>query len=138
MADVISAVRSYILSQSSVTDVIGQRMYFDRLKQKATLPAATISRVSETHAHTISNRSGLVWDRLQIDCYSLNRLTTASLAETIYKCGIVAFKGTTGSVNIRGVDVEDGRRDYTIDDAKGGDDHIYATQFDLRVCYLES
>lgn len=138
MADVISAVRTYILSQSSVTDVIGQRMYFDRLKQKATLPAATISRVIETHDHTISNRSGIVWTRLQIDCYSTSRLTTSALAEAIYKCGIAAVKGTTNSINIRGVDVEDGRRDYTIDDAKGGDDHVYVTQFDLRVCYSEN
>lgn len=134
----LSAVRTYILSRPTVTDLIGQRMYFDRLKQKAQLPACTISRVSETHDHTISNRSGMVWTRLQIDCYSLNRLTTADIAETIYRCGIAAVKGVTNGLNIRGVDVEDGRRDYTIDDAKGGDDHVYVTQFDLRVCYLES
>lgn len=138
MADVISAVRTYLLSQSSVSDVIGQRMYFDRLKQKATLPACTITRVSEDHAHTLSNRSGLVWTRLQIECYSLSRLTSCSLAEAIYKTGVAALKGVTNSVNIRGVQVEDGRRDYVIDDAKGGDDHLYVTQFDLRVCYLES
>jgi hypothetical protein len=137
VADVVSAVRTYILSQSSVTDVIAQRMYLDRLKQNAKLPAATISKVSESHVHTISNRSGLVQTRLQIECFASQRLTANSLAEAIYKCGIVAVKGSTNSVDIRGVMVEDGQRNFTIDDADGGDDHLYVTQFDLLVSYLE-
>lgn len=137
MADVIEAVRTYLLSQSSVTDVIGQRMYLDRLKQNATLPAATIAIASEIHDHTVSNRSGIVWSRLQIECFSLSRITSNTLATAIYKSGIAGVKGLTNGVNIRGVDVEDGRRCYTIDDNDGGDDHQYVTQFDLRVCYLE-
>ena len=138
MADVVSAVRTYLLAQSSVTNVIGQRFYFDRLKQSATLPAATIYKSSETHDHLISNRSGFVKTRLQIECYSTNRLTTNALSEAIIRSGIDAIKGVTNSVNIRGVQVEDGQRNYTIDDAKGGDDHVYVTQFDLMVSYLES
>lgn len=137
MADVVSAVRTYILSQSAVTDLIAQRMYLDRLKQNATLPAATIHKVSESHVHTISNRGGMVQTRLQIECFALQRLTANALAEAIYKCGIAAVKGITNSVNIRGVMVEDGQRNYTIDDADGGDDHTYVTQFDLMVSYLE-
>ena len=137
MADVVSAVRTYLLSRSAVTDVIGQRLYLDVLKQNATLPAATISKVSESHSHTISNRSGFVQTRLQIECYSKQRLTTDSLAEAIYKSGIAAVKGTTNGVNIRGVMVEDGRRNEIIFDARGGDDHTYTTQFDLMVSYLE-
>lgn len=138
MAEVLSAVRTYILSRPAVASLIGQRMYFDRLKQKAQLPACTISRVSESHDHTISNRSGMVFTRLQIECLSLNRLTSSEVAEAIYRSGIAAVKGVTNGLNIRGIDVEDGRRDYTIDDAKGGDDHVYVTQFDLRISYLES
>jgi hypothetical protein len=137
VADVVSAVRSYILAQSSVTDVISQRMYLDVLRQNATLPAATISKTSESHVHTLSDRSGLVQTRLQIECYSENRLTTNALAEAIYKCGIVALKGTQSGVDIRGVMVEDGQRNYIIEDSKGGDDHRYVTQFDLMVSYRE-
>lgn len=138
MADVVSAVRTYLLSKSAITDVISQRIYFDRLRQNATLPAATISKVSETHYHKLSDRSGLVSTRLQIEAYSLSRLTSNGLAEAIYKCGIAAVKGLTNSIDIRGVTVEDGQRNYTIDDADGGDDHTYVTQFDLMVSYLES
>ena len=137
MADVVSAVRAYLLSQSTVTDVISQRLYLDRRPQHATLPAATISKASETHSHLISNRSGFVQTRLQIECFSKLRLTSNALAEAIYKSGIAAVKGLTNSVNIRGVTVEDGQRNYVIDDSEGGDDHTYVTQFDLMVSYTE-
>ena len=137
MADVVSAVRTYLLSQSAVNSLIGQRMYLDVLPQRATLPAATIAKVSESHDHTISNRSGFVQTRLQIECHSSSRLTSNSLAETIYKSGIAAVKGVTNSINIRGVTVDDGQRNGVIPDADGGDDHQYVTQFDLMVSYQE-
>ena len=137
MAEVISAVRGYILSKTLVTDIISQRMYFFRLKQGAVLPAATIAKVSTNHIHTLSDRSGLVSTRLQIECFSTNYLQAETLAAAIYKCGITAVRGVTNSVDIRGVTVEDGQRNYTIDARDGGDDHTYVTQFDLMVSYLE-
>lgn len=137
VADVLGAVRTYLLSRSSITDVIGQRMYFQRRPQKAALPAATIARVSEDHDHLLSNRSGFVKTRLQIECFSGQQVVTEALAEAIYKSGVAALKGTTNGIDIRGVTVEDGRRDYTLDDPNGGDDHTYVTQFDLMVSYKE-
>ena len=137
MADVVSSIRTYLLSQSAVSDVISQRMYLDVLKQNATLPAATITKTSETHEHELSRRSGLVQTRLKIECHSRNRLTTNALAEAIYKTGVATLKGATNSVNIRGVTVEDGQRNYVLYDPEGGDDHTYTTEFDLLVSYLE-
>lgn len=137
MADVVSAVRTYILAQSTVTDIISQRLYLDHRPQNCTLPAATITKTSENHAHTLSDRAGAVKTRLQIECFSATRLQANALAEAIYKCGIVAVKGVTNSVNIRGVQVEDGQRNYEIDDSEGGDEGTRVTQFDLMVSYLE-
>jgi hypothetical protein len=138
VADVLGAVRSYLLTRSSVTDVVAQRLYFQRRPQKSALPSATITRVSEDHDHLISRRSGFVKTRLQVECFSTRQTTTEALAEAIYKSGVDQLKGTYSSVNIRGVTVEDGRRDYTLDDPHGGDDHIYVSQFDLMVSYTES
>ena len=140
MANILSAVRTYVLSKSAVTDIIGQRMYFDRLRQNATLPAATISKISDRHDHAISDRSGLVWSRLQIVCFAATRLACDNLAEAIYQCGIVGHKGPTSTdvANIRGVMVEDGQRSYTLDARDGSDDHVCVTEFDLMVSYLES
>lgn len=138
MADVVSAVRSYLLGKTAITDVISQRLYLDRFPQGATLPAATIAITSETFDHTLSDISGIIHTRLQIECKSTLRLTANTLATTIATCGIAAVKGLTNSVDIRGVQVEDGRRSYTVDATEGGDDHKYFTTFDLMVTYLES
>lgn len=137
MADVTSAIRTYILNKPAVADIIGQRMYVSILRQNCQLPAATIRKVSESHAHKLSDRTGNVATRLQIDCYSKNYLTTASIAETIYRSGIAALKGVYAGLNIRGVMIEDGRREWELFDPEGGDDHTYVAQFDLMVSYLE-
>lgn len=76
--------------------------------------------------------------RIQVESYSRLRTQAWSIAELIYKCGIDAVKGVTNDVNIRGVQVEDGRRDYVLEDTAGGDDHVFVTQFDLLVSYLEA
>jgi len=133
MADVISAVRTYVLAQSSVNTTISQRMYFDVLMQGATLPACVISVASERHDHLIQGRAGLVHTRINIECHSLNRLTTNALAKAIIECGIDLVQGVTNSVDIRGVQIEDGQRQYIDYDSAAGDDHTYVTEFDLMV-----
>lgn len=47
------------------------------------------------------------------------------------------MKGTYSGVDIRGVEVEDGRREYEAEDIEGGDDQTYITEFDLMVSYQE-
>lgn len=138
MADVLQAVRGYLLTKTAITSVVGQRIYFVRRPQKSSVPSVTLFKASEDHNHKLSARSGIVWTRIQVECFSSLYVTSAALAEAVYRCGIDTLRGVTGSVDFRGVQVEDGRRDYTIDDLDGGDDHIYVSQFDLKVCYLES
>lgn len=138
MADILQSVRSYMLTKTAITSLVGQRIYFVRRPQKSSVPSVTLFKSSEDHNHKLSTRSGIVWTRIQIECFSSLYVTSAELAEAIYKCGIDSVRGITHGVDIRGVQVEDGRRDYTLDDQNGGDDHIYVSQFDLRICYLES
>lgn len=138
MADILQSVRGYMLNKTTITSVVSQRIYFVRRPQKSSVPSVTLFKSSEDHSHKLSARSGIVWTRIQVECFSTLYVTSAALAEAICKCGIDTLRGVTGDVDIRGVQVEDGRRDYTIDDPEGGDDHIYVSQFDLRVCYSES
>ena len=137
MADVVSAVRSYLLGKSAITSLISQRMYLDERPQKSTLPNAVIYKNSETHEHLVGDRAGHVKTRLQIECYAATRLAANAIAEAIYQSGLCAFTGTTGSVNIRGVSVEDGQRNWIVYNSEAGDDHTYVTQFDFLVSYTE-
>lgn len=141
MADAMTALRTYILDQPSVNSVILQRFYRGRRKQGAVLPCAVIRRSSESHDHLLSSRSGIVQTRFQIETYSSRHSGTGSaaeLAELIYKCGVDTLKGTTNGVDFRGITVEDGRREFEVEDTEGGDSQTYVCQFDLMVTYLES
>jgi hypothetical protein len=142
MADVAIAIRTYLLSKSAVTTLVGTRIYSDIVEQNATLPAIAMSKISTRHDHTLSDMAGLAHCRLQFDCYADTatggRATANSIAETIRATGICAIKGTYTSVDIRGVRLESGQRneiDYARDDS---DDHRYVTSFDLEVDYTET
>jgi hypothetical protein len=138
MADVVSAIRSYLLSRSEVTDVIGQRMYLDRLPQGATLPAATIEKTSSSVDHLLSNVSGFIKTRLAIRVHATRRLDANAAAHAMYLDSRVAtVKGLTHGVDIRGVMVEDGERNYVVEARDGSDDHEYVTEFDLMVGHKE-
>lgn len=138
MSDVISAVRTYLLSKTAVTDRIGQRLYFDQLIQKATLPAASIDKTSERHEHSLSDRTGMVFTRISVECHSGSRITSNSIAQAMISSGIAAVKGVTNGVNIRSVMIEEGQRNFTLPPRDGSHEHQYVTAFDFMVSYLES
>lgn len=138
MADVQAAIRTYLLTKTAITDLISQRLYTDALPQGATLPAATMYKVSETHDHALDGLVGMVATRLQFDCFASTRATANAIADAIMYCGIDTLKGVTNSVNIRSVMVEDGQRNYTDGDTSAGDAQRYVTNFDLMVYFLRS
>ena len=143
MADALADLRTYILGQSSVTTLIAQRMYLSRRPQDHSLPCATIRRSSEDHTHLVGSRAGIVKTRFQIEAFSTRHSGTtgaSEIAEAIYKCGIDTLRGVNGlggTVVFRGISVEDGRREYEVNDPGGGDAHTYVSQFELMVSYLE-
>ena len=138
MADVTVSVRTYLLTKTAITDIVGQRIYADKLPQRATLPAATMRIQSERFDHALDGLVGIVTTRIQIECYATTRLAVNELADAIMWCGIDAIKGTYTGIDIRGVTVEDGRRSYEDDDTGGGDDARYVSQFDLSVIWLKA
>jgi len=137
VADVQVAVRAYLLTKTAITDIVGQRIYTDKLPQKATLPAVTMRIQSERHIHALTGLVGLVDTRLQFECYSASRIATNNLCNEIIFSGIDAIKGTYSGLDIRGVMVEDGRRSFEDDDTAGGDDARYVSQFDLTISWLK-
>ena len=138
MADLAVAVRAYLLTKTAVTDIVGQRIYTDILPQSATLPAITLSKISTRHEHQLSDFGGLAHTRMQFECFATTRLVANSMAEAIRACGIITQKGTTSSVDIRGVRVDDGQRNYVDYPTDGSDEHRYVTTIDLIFDYTET
>ena len=138
MADVIKSVRQYLLGKTAVTDLVSQRIYQGRPPQKATLPAVTLAINSETYDHALDGLGGLVYTRIQVECYAATAEASRSVADAIIWCGIDQLKGLSTSTNIRSVMVEDGRREFEDEDTSGGDMQRHVTTFDLMVIFLRS
>lgn len=137
MADVVVSTRAYLLSHTAVSDIVGQRIYADKLPQNAVLPAVVLKIQSERLDHSLQGLSGIVATRIQVECYATTRITSNALADTVIWCGIDKIKGMYTGLNIRGVMVEDGRRSYEDDETGGGDDARYVSQFDFQVHWLK-
>lgn len=136
MADVAVAVRTWLLSQSTITDVVGQRIYADQMPQTATLPSIELSVTSDVAEMQLSDITGLTKARLQFNCIAATRAIARSIAKAIRTSGIAAIKGQYTDVWIRGVAV-DSTYDVVIEATDGSDDHRYQSVVDLLVDYLE-
>ena len=138
MADVVKAVRQYLLTKTAITDLISQRLYQYRLPQGATIPAATLSIISESYDHALEGLAGLVMTRLQVQCFGSSAETSRQVSDAIIWCGIDQLQGVTNSIDFRSVMVEDGRREFEDEDTAGGDIQRHVTSFDLMVYFLRS
>ena len=141
MAAVEEALLAYLLGQSAVASLVGSRVYPEALDQDWKTEdgtAVVYSQVSTDEEHTISNRSGLCMTRFTFTAYAATRKAANAAARAIKNSGVVAFKGTTGGVDIRGVQVESGLITDRLEKPNDGKaSYIYLAEFDLKVSYLE-
>lgn len=92
--------RTYLLTQSSVTDLVGNRIYFDNLPQSATLPAVVLEMSDSFPASRHLTATGTL-DRsaLTAYCYASTRTSASSLGDAVYAA--IEFKaGTWGSSTV--------------------------------------
>ena len=137
MADVASAVRSYLLTKAAVTSLVGTRIYPDVLPQGCTMPAIVYSKISTVHEHTISHLAGLAACRIEFEAYATTRSAANTIVSTVQQCGVIAFRGLTNGIDIRAVYLEDGQQTYQIPPSDGSQVHRYVTTFDLMISYQE-
>ncbi len=137
MTDVVESVRAYLLADPTVSAIVSQRIYLDEITQNRPKPAVVLSKDSESHTHNISDRDGMVETRFEVQCLAMTRLKAEELARAIYKSGICAKRGDVFGTDFRAVRIEDGRRNFEIRDARGGDKPTRGTRFDLTVTYKE-
>lgn len=130
------AIRTELLTESTITDVIGQRLYADALPQNPTLPAIEMTVVSDVPEMQLSDITGLTKARIELMCIADRRTTARALAQAIRTCGIATIKGQYSSVWIRGVAIGESF-DATILPTDGSDERRYQTSVHLLVDYME-
>jgi hypothetical protein len=133
-----TSLRSYFLTKTAITNLVGERIGTNRLAQGVELPAIVMYRNDSTEEHLLSDLAGAVDARVRVECYADTCDISNSVAKAVKRCGIAAVKGMTHGTDIRGVRVESGQREYDDPPTDGSDESRYVTTFDLMVSYLES
>lgn len=64
------ALRTLLLSSTSVTDLVGTRVNFGAHPQGAPLPGVVMYVIDDAEDHTLTGPDGLSVGRVQIDCWA--------------------------------------------------------------------
>jgi hypothetical protein len=137
MSAIGEAFRTKLLSYSTVSTIVGQRMYPDALKVNATLPAIVYYVISTERDHYLGGLLKSAHARVQIDCYSSTRTGASALAKAIRETGIDAYRGATGSYTFCGVEFDSGDEYLQEPPTDGNQEHRYIVSFDCLVHYKE-
>lgn len=139
MADISSALRTYLLTKTAITNVIGDRMESDALSQGVAVPAVVYRRISTRHGDTINgSKAGIAWTRFEINSIAATRLVADQLAETIRLCGILDLaRETLSGVVVQGVVIDAGIRHHIEGPDEGDHQRRYVTSQDYQIAFNE-
>lgn len=138
MADAGSSLRSYLLTKTALTAIVGQRIYFDVFPQSVTFPAIMMFRIDTRRDHTIGDCTRIAHALFEFNCWSSSRSTSDSISHAIRTCGITSYRGTTGDIWFNGIEINSGERHLVEPPTDGNQVHLYGTSFDLMVHYREA
>ena len=89
----------YLLSQPTVSALIGDRLYPARLPQGVTLPAVTYQWIARVASVTYEGAADLARGRIQIDCWATSYAAMVSLAKAI-RAALSGYRGAMGATPI--------------------------------------
>lgn len=133
---ILQSIRTRLLSQTAVTDIVGTRIHPQWRPQDGALAAITLQRISEDHVHNLEGGAGLARPRIQVDCWSSKYSEAQSLGEAVREA-LQGFTGTVDSVTIHSC-LLDNRADLFEPPKDGSDKGIYHIALDFQLIYGES
>jgi len=83
MADIGVGIRTYLLTKSTITDIVGTRIYPAILPQNAELPAIVYDVIGGRPDDVLTGASGSFRANVDLDCISTNHITSNNLAEQV-------------------------------------------------------
>ena len=78
-----SALSTYLLADSNITDIVGDGVYAFPAEQKADLPYIIISRATEEVWNNLSTVDNVVREEWQLDCLSYGNSEAEALKEAV-------------------------------------------------------
>lgn len=134
----LADLRHYLLANSGVAALIGQRFSPDGLSQGETLPAVAAYAIDAVRSADLAGALKALVPRYQIDCYGATRGAADSLAAAIdaalqtLHAACPTKIGSTNSVPICDVEIQGPRHDRQPLPG-GSDQYQYISSLDVRL-----
>lgn len=143
MADVASAVRSYLLNNTgtTLTSIIGDRIYPDAIPQGEVRTSIVYNKISTTHEHVTGSSwglAGMASCRLEFECYASTRSAANNLADVLKRSIIGSLRGVYAGINFFDVMIGSGQRTFVDPPTDGSDERRYVTSIEFMVSYFDS
>lgn len=79
------ALMAFVLADSSISDIVGDRMFLGRAPQKVDDPYIVFHLIDSVDIAHLNGQTGIVVERWQLDCYSQSATTVISLNDAVYE-----------------------------------------------------
>jgi hypothetical protein len=131
-----AALRTFLLSQSAVTDLVVRRIHHAKRPRGGTLPAITFYRAGRTSYPTLDGDDGEPTVRIALDCWA----RTATEAEDVADAVVDALEGEVlptvwSGYGIGSLTVEEGGQDNY--DPDFADEGFHQVSLDVTLTYAE-
>ena len=121
-------IRTYLLTQTGITDLIDSRIYALKLPIDVTFPALTYSTVSSIRTRSHSGDSSLTTPRIQLSCWGEVYEDCRNLVTQLVN-SLESYKGLMGSTTVYSSFVENEI------DAYDSESKIYHIPVDIKIRY---
>lgn len=98
-------LRTYLLTKTSVTTLVGVRIYPQVLPKGAVYPAITYARLGGERTRSLEGANGQVMTTVQFSCWSESWDQSEVVAEALRNV-LECFQGTFDTTTVQGVFVE--------------------------------
>ena len=115
------AMRARLVSDATITGLVGTRVYPGKAPQDVTLPYVVYSRVSTTRTPTLNGPTNVPETRIQLDVIA-NSQASAEQVATALRNRLDGFTGVSASVTVLSSVVED---EQDLSEAIDGSDSLY-------------
>tara|TARA_R100001244_G_scaffold42896_1_gene38642 strand:+ start:678 stop:1100 length:423 start_codon:yes stop_codon:yes gene_type:complete len=131
MADIGVGIRTYLLTKSTITDIVGTRIYPSALPQNADLPAIVYDVIGGRPDDVLTGSSGSYRASIDLDCISTNHITSNNLAEQV-RLVTQGYFGAMGDEQVNASRLT-GRFEQYLAPIDGSDlgRHVVALSFDI-------
>lgn len=127
---------SYLIGQSTITALVGTRVYPLHLPQNPTLPALTMEQTQAEYEYCITGSANWAAPTIRISVYSESLPEIATIAEALRNV-LQGYKGTMGAIRIHYCTLTNTEDEaFTPDDAS--DYWIYARHSDYQMKHTET